>query len=161
MGEAFSSHSGVLRSVELLVILMLSILPGTLFRGTPVAVVAVYDFTRSHHSCKLQGDAKTGGSGSARGRRRPIAAGRRQEGGFTMVGVHNGMAAGSVPGAEWVKASVCDAKNSCVEVARVGENEVAMQNSRFPDGPALVFTRDEIVAFFGGVLKGDFDSMTV
>ncbi|AWN24918.1 DUF397 domain-containing protein [Streptomyces nigrescens] len=78
-----------------------------------------------------------------------------------MIGVHNGMASGSVPGAEWVKASACDALNSCVEVARVGENEIAMQNSRFPDGPALVFTRDEIVAFFGGVLNGDFDSMTV
>ncbi|MFJ6752141.1 DUF397 domain-containing protein [Streptomyces sp. NPDC091266] len=78
-----------------------------------------------------------------------------------MIGVRNGMAAGSVPDAQWVKASACDAINSCVEVARVGENEIAVQNSRFPDGPALVFTRDEIVAFFGGVVQGDFHSMTV
>ncbi|MGX4694398.1 DUF397 domain-containing protein [Streptomyces sp. JNUCC 63] len=78
-----------------------------------------------------------------------------------MIGVHNGMAAGSVAGAQWVRASACDAINSCVEVARVGENEIAMQNSRFPDGPVLVFTRDEIVAFFDGVVKGEFNSMTV
>ncbi|QKV97969.1 DUF397 domain-containing protein [Streptomyces sp. NA02950] len=71
------------------------------------------------------------------------------------------MAAGTMTGAQWVKASACDAINSCVEVARVGENEIAMHNSRFPDGPALVFTRDEIAAFFEGVTKGEFKAMTV
>ncbi|MER5968560.1 DUF397 domain-containing protein [Streptomyces sp. NPDC002055] len=74
--------------------------------------------------------------------------------------IHNGMAADAVTGAQWVKASACDAINSCVEVAKVGENEIAMQNSRFPDSPALVFTRAEIVAFFDGVMKGEFNALT-
>jgi hypothetical protein len=78
-----------------------------------------------------------------------------------MTGIHNGMVAGDVAGARWVKASVCDAINSCVEVAEVGENEIAMRNSRFPDGPALVFTRAEVRAFINGATKGEFDGMTV
>jgi hypothetical protein len=42
-----------------------------------------------------------------------------------------------------------------VEAAQVG-SEVAVRNSRFPDGPALVFTRAEWRAFLHGVKDGDF-----
>jgi hypothetical protein len=34
-----------------------------------------------------------------------------------------------------------------------------MRNSRDPDGPALVYTVEEIAAFLGGVREGDFDHL--
>jgi uncharacterized protein DUF397 len=42
-----------------------------------------------------------------------------------------------------------------VEAAQVGTG-VAVRNSRFPDGPALVFTRAEWKAFLRSVKDGDF-----
>ncbi|WP_180268913.1 DUF397 domain-containing protein [Streptomyces sp. Ru87] len=71
------------------------------------------------------------------------------------------MAADEMTSVRWVKASASDAMNDCVELARVGENEIAMRNSRFPAGPALIFTCSEIAAFVDGATKGEFDGMTV
>jgi hypothetical protein len=71
------------------------------------------------------------------------------------------MAADGVVGARWVKASASDAINDCVELARVSENEIALRNSRYPDGPALLFTRSEVAAFIDGASKGEFNGMTV
>ncbi|MFE7272551.1 DUF397 domain-containing protein [Streptomyces sp. NPDC057623] len=78
-----------------------------------------------------------------------------------MGGYVNGVAADSIDGADWVKASASDAYADCVEVARLGENEVAMRNSRFPGGPALVFTCSELRAFLSGAAGGEFDTLTV
>jgi hypothetical protein len=47
----------------------------------------------------------------------------------------------------------CD---NCVEVAFVGD-AIAVRDSKDPDGPALVYTRDEWDAFVGGVKDGEFD----
>jgi hypothetical protein len=77
-----------------------------------------------------------------------------------MMGLHNGVAAGSLVGIRWVKASASDGLNDCVELAEVGES-VAMRNSRDPEGPALIFTRSELAAFVDGASKGEFDAMTV
>jgi hypothetical protein len=46
---------------------------------------------------------------------------------------------------------------NCVEVAHLADGQVAMRNSRFPDGPALVFTSAEWDAFIGGARDGEFD----
>ncbi|MFF3015421.1 DUF397 domain-containing protein [Streptomyces sp. NPDC057939] len=73
----------------------------------------------------------------------------------------NGTRASSISGAAWVKAHASDATNNCVEIARVTEGQVALRNSRFPDGPALVFTRAEMIAFIAGAGAGEFDAMTV
>lgn len=45
---------------------------------------------------------------------------------------------------------------NCVEVAHLSDGQVAMRNSRFPDGPALVFTPAEWNAFLGGAKDGEF-----
>ncbi|MEU9413675.1 DUF397 domain-containing protein [Streptomyces sp. NPDC048281] len=74
---------------------------------------------------------------------------------------HNGMAGAALAGATWVKASASDALNDCVELTRLDENEIGVRNSRFPEGPVLVFTRSEIDAFLQGATSGDFHSMTV
>ena len=34
-----------------------------------------------------------------------------------------------------------------------------MRNSRYPDGPALVYTRDEMAAFLFGAKDGEFDDV--
>jgi hypothetical protein len=73
----------------------------------------------------------------------------------------NGMAANQITGARWQKARASDAQNDCIEVARLSENEYAVRNSRFPDGPALIYTRDEFDAFIDGAGKGEFSNMPV
>ncbi|MGW0874186.1 DUF397 domain-containing protein [Streptomyces sp. NPDC002740] len=73
----------------------------------------------------------------------------------------NGMAADQITGARWQKARASDALNDCVEVARLGENEFAVRNSRYPGGPALIYTKAEWDAFTDGASKGEFDDMPV
>ncbi|WP_455431758.1 DUF397 domain-containing protein [Streptomyces hawaiiensis] len=73
----------------------------------------------------------------------------------------NEVAGDRIARAVWMKASASDAYNDCVELARLGDNEFAIRNSRFPGGPALVFTRSEVVAFLDGAAKGEFDTLTV
>ncbi|MFG2226330.1 DUF397 domain-containing protein [Streptomyces sp. NPDC048644] len=78
-----------------------------------------------------------------------------------MVHYGNGVAADSIGAAAWVKAKASDPVGNCVEIARLDGGEVAFRNSRFPGGPALVFTRSEMAAFLDGARKGEFDRMTV
>ncbi|MFF1420051.1 DUF397 domain-containing protein [Streptomyces sp. NPDC058280] len=77
-----------------------------------------------------------------------------------MPSIFNGIGAGELRGADWIKASVSDGVNECVELAEVGEN-IAVRNSRDPMGPALIFTRRELSAFMDGVLNGEFQKMIV
>ncbi|MFJ3519840.1 DUF397 domain-containing protein [Streptomyces sp. NPDC090131] len=73
----------------------------------------------------------------------------------------NGAAADSIAGVTWRKAAASNAFDNCVEVAQLMDGAVAMRNSRFPTGPALVFTQSEVIAFLDGAKKGEFDGMTV
>jgi hypothetical protein len=60
----------------------------------------------------------------------------------------------------WRKSRRSNPSGNCVEMAAVpGRAEVAVRNSRFPDGPVLVYTRDEIIAFLQGARDGDFDEL--
>ncbi|MGO8958341.1 MAG: DUF397 domain-containing protein [Streptosporangiaceae bacterium] len=45
---------------------------------------------------------------------------------------------------------------NCVEVAFLPDGDVAVRNSRYPAGQALVFTRTEWEAFLGGACDGEF-----
>lgn len=67
----------------------------------------------------------------------------------------NGMQAALVPAVAWRKSSYSNPSGNCVEAALLA-NGVAVRNSRFPDGPALVFTEAEWAAFLLGVKEGDF-----
>lgn len=55
----------------------------------------------------------------------------------------------------WVRSRHCDT-NSCVEAADLG-SEVAIRNSQNPNGPVVLFTKEEWRAFVGGVRDGDFN----
>ena len=60
-------------------------------------------------------------------------------------------------GLAWVKSSLSYAFGNCVEVANYPGGDVAVRNSRFPDGPVLRFTPAEWHAFMGGTHLGEFD----
>ena len=60
-------------------------------------------------------------------------------------------------GPMWVKSSLSFANGNCVEIADLPGGNVAVRNSRKPEGPALRFTPDEWHAFIGGVRNGEFD----
>jgi len=71
----------------------------------------------------------------------------------------NGIPATLLTGAQWRKASYSGAYGNCVEVAPLSSGEIAMRNSRFPTGPALVYTRAEMAAFLAGAKDGEFDDV--
>jgi len=57
-----------------------------------------------------------------------------------------------------VRATASNATGSCVELGAF-DGGIAMRNSRDPNGPALLYTRDEIAAFIHGVKSGEFDDL--
>jgi len=77
-----------------------------------------------------------------------------------MSDVRSGMPATElteVTGARWVKSRRSGPTGgNCVEVAFLAGGQVAVRNSRHPDGPALVFTAQEWDAFVGGAKDGEF-----
>jgi len=81
-----------------------------------------------------------------------------------MSSIRNGMPATeltSVAGVTWLKSRRSGPTGgNCVEVAFLADGEVALRNSRHPDGPALVFTRGEWEAFVGGAGEGEFGRPT-
>ncbi|MER7464082.1 DUF397 domain-containing protein [Streptomyces sp. NPDC097981] len=72
---------------------------------------------------------------------------------------YNGMAAAELDGVTWQKSRHSNSQGSCVEFAKLPGGAVAMRNSRFPEGPALVYTPAEIEALLLGVKDGEFDHL--
>ena len=75
--------------------------------------------------------------------------------------VLNGMPAVELAGVTWRKSRHSGQLGNCVEAAVLGSGEVAMRNSRDPGGPALIFTRNEMVAFLAGAKEGEFDDVVL
>jgi hypothetical protein len=75
------------------------------------------------------------------------------------MNTYNGMSATDLSGAMWRKSSISNSQGTCVELAKVGIGEVAVRNSRNPEGPALIYTRAEIAALIEGVKMGEFDDL--
>lgn len=57
----------------------------------------------------------------------------------------------------WRKSTVSNPTGNCVELAVLFDGNVAVRNSRSPDGRHLIYTRAEIAAFVLGVQAGEFD----
>ena len=78
--------------------------------------------------------------------------------GASMKRAYNGIPCAQLTDVAWQKSRRSNPSGNCVELAllpaRLG---VAVRNSRDPDGPALVYSLDEIAAFLRGVRDGDFD----
>lgn len=71
----------------------------------------------------------------------------------------NGIPATRLTGAVWKKSTYSNPSGNCVELTRLPGGGVALRNSRDPEGPALLYTREEISAFLLGAKDGEFDAM--
>jgi hypothetical protein len=77
--------------------------------------------------------------------------------GRNMSHTYNGMPASELTDVTWRKSQHSNPNGACVEVATLPSGEIAIRNSRFPGGPALVYTQAEIAAFLAGAKDGEFD----
>ena len=76
-----------------------------------------------------------------------------------MTKIYNGISADKLPGdLKWRK-SLKSGNYNCVELAALPDGEFAVRNSRFPDGPALIYTAAEIHALVEGTKDGEFDDL--
>jgi hypothetical protein len=71
----------------------------------------------------------------------------------------NGMSAADLEGVVWRKSRLSNSQGACVEMARLPGGEVAVRNSRDPDGPALIYPAAAIRALLDGARDGDLDSL--
>jgi hypothetical protein len=76
-----------------------------------------------------------------------------------MSDAYNGMPSLELQDAQWRKSALSSAQGNCVEVAKLPGGEIAMRNSRHPEGPALIFTPSEFEAFVQGAKDDDFGSL--
>jgi Domain of unknown function (DUF397) len=72
--------------------------------------------------------------------------------------VKNGVMADQLV-ARWRKSRLSNPSGSCVELAELPDGVIAVRNSRDPSGPALIYSRAEVAAFFQGAKDGDFDDL--
>ena len=75
------------------------------------------------------------------------------------MGERNGVPSSSLPDADWQASQHGDPQAGHVEMAALPGGTIAMRNSRYPGGPALIYTHAEIEAFIAGAKDGDFDDL--
>ena len=76
-----------------------------------------------------------------------------------MTHIFNGMSATDLGDLPWQKSPSSTPEGNCVEMAALATGDIAVRNSRHPEGPALIFTRDEVLHFVIGAGGGHFDNL--
>jgi hypothetical protein len=64
-----------------------------------------------------------------------------------------------LPHAGWRISSFSTASGTCVEVALVGDDTIAVRNSNAPENGTALFNRAEMRAWLLGVKAGEFDDL--
>ena len=57
----------------------------------------------------------------------------------------------------WKKGTRSGTQGNCVEVARLGDDEIGVRDSKDPDGPVLRFTREQWQAFLDAIVDDEID----
>jgi hypothetical protein len=76
-----------------------------------------------------------------------------------MTHPYNGIPAPRLTGVMWRKSGRSNSQGACVELGGLAGGDIAVRNSRHPDGPALLYTRPEIRVLIEGAKEGDFDHL--
>ena len=71
--------------------------------------------------------------------------------------IYNGMRACDLGTEGWRRPWSGENGGNCLEVRKLPDGRVALRQSTDPDGPALIYTREEIAAFIRGVKEGKAD----
>lgn len=74
-----------------------------------------------------------------------------------MTDIRNGMPAEDILDARWRKPWSGSNGGACLEVAKLPDGRVAVRQSTDPEGPALVFSAEEIRVFVKGSKEGKAD----
>jgi hypothetical protein len=73
--------------------------------------------------------------------------------------IYNGMPASDLTTAHWYKSPASSPQGNCVELAGLPDEQIAMRNSRHPNGPALIFTKDQMKDLIDTLRSGTFDHL--
>jgi hypothetical protein len=71
--------------------------------------------------------------------------------------IYSGMPATDLGTEGWHKPWSGTNGGSCVEAKRLPDGSVAVRQSTDPEGPALIYTRDEMLTFLEGAKSGQAD----
>ena len=74
-----------------------------------------------------------------------------------MEQVHRGTP--PLSGIRWQKSRRSNSQGACVEMGLLADGGIAVRNSRYPGGPALICTRAEMRALIEGVKEGSLDDL--
>jgi hypothetical protein len=72
---------------------------------------------------------------------------------------HLGIDDPRLDGVTWRKSLHSNPSGNCVELAKLPGGAVAIRNSRFSTGPALLCARADFATFLAGARDGEFDSL--
>ncbi|HMH91484.1 MAG TPA: DUF397 domain-containing protein [Streptosporangiaceae bacterium] len=71
----------------------------------------------------------------------------------------NGAATADLGELPWRNSLASNPSGNCAEVAPLPDGGIAVRNSRYPNGPALVYARAELAAFLAGAKNGESDDL--
>ncbi|MEU2874466.1 DUF397 domain-containing protein [Streptomyces olivoreticuli] len=70
--------------------------------------------------------------------------------------IGNGTPSTRISGVLWRKSRYSNPNGNCVELAQLPDSRIVIRDSRRPEGPALVHTRDELSEFISGLKSSSF-----